>query len=302
MFDMAGEGIRGQALRNVSMKRYTSMRVGGKVPYLFHPLDGEDVARTVRVLREKRMAFRFIGNGTNVVVADEGTDRAVIRMTRIVDAKFTKTGDGATVEVSGGFPLKKLIVRCARQGLSGIEKLYGIPGTVGGAIKMNAGSFGVSISDCLKSVTVIDEEGLLGSKEREEMSFGYRTSSLRDTDCVLTAVFRLHGGDRKGVEAEMERVWHERLSKHPMDLPSAGSIFKNVNGKPCWKYIDDAGLRGFRVGDACVSEKHPNFIVNLGRASASDIRRLIMAVKKGVYEKTGIELEEEVELWGFNDR
>lgn len=296
---MADERI--DVLKNVSMKRYTSIKVGGIVPYLFYPVDGEDLSRAVAHARQKGLPFRFFGNGTNIIVSDKGVKMTLIRITRFGHVQFLKTGDGALVEASGGISLKKLIRESADKGLSGIEKLYGIPGTVGGAVKMNAGSFGVTISDCLESVTFLDSAGQLQKIEKKDAIFGYRTSSFQDTECILSATFRLSNADRRQIEADVERVWQERLTKHPMDLPSAGSVFKNTGEKPCWHYIEQAGFRGYRIGDACISEKHPNFIVNMGHASASDIKLLIESVKEGVQKKTGVELKEEVELWGFDE-
>ncbi|MBP1730032.1 MAG: UDP-N-acetylenolpyruvoylglucosamine reductase, partial [Deltaproteobacteria bacterium] len=184
------------------------------------------------------------------------------------------------------------------RGLSGTEKLYGIPGTVAGAIKMNAGSFGVAVSDHLLSVTYLGRTGRLESRAKSELPFGYRTSSFAPSDCILGAAFELAFGEKVEIRIVMEQVWSERWEKHPMDLPSAGSIFKNTGGKPAWKYIDEVGLRGYRMGNACISEKHPNFIVNLGDARATDIVGLIRKVKQEVYDRLGVTMEEEVELWG----
>jgi len=292
--------IKGQVVRDASMKRYTSMRVGGQVAYLLYPEDEEDVTAAVTWLREKDHPFRFLGNGTNVIVADEGMKGGVIRVTRIKHLSFTPTGESTLVEASGGLPLASLIREASDRGLSGLEKLYGIPGTVGGAIKMNAGSFAASISDPLRSMRLTNRNGSITSKEKKDVEFGYRTSSIGAGQSILSAVFELTPADPAQIRAEMERVWRERLEKHPMDLPSAGSIFKNKNGNPSWKYLDNAGLRGFRIGGACFSEKHPNFIVNTGNATASDVLGLIDAAKKGVREALGVVLEEEVELWGFD--
>jgi UDP-N-acetylmuramate dehydrogenase len=282
------------------MKRYTSMKVGGPAPYLFYPEDAAGVAEAIGWLGRKKLPFRFLGKGTNVIVADRGIDMGIIRTTGMGHLRFRTTVGGALCDAGGGLPLKKLIAAAAARGLSGLEKLYGIPGTVGGAIKMNAGSFGAAVSDCLVSVVCVDEKGKVRAMQADEMTFGYRRSSIGKTECIVEATFRLAPGDRAAIEAEMDDLWRQRLEKHPMDLPSAGSVFRNESGTPAWTYIDRAGLRGFTTGRACVSAKHPNFIVNLGGASASDVLRLIETVKKGVREATGIELEEEVELWGFD--
>ena len=294
--------IKGQVVRDASMKRYTSMRVGGRVAYLLYPEDEEDVTAAVAWLRDKDHPFRFLGNGTNVIVADEGMRGGVIRITRIRHLSFVRTRGSTLVEASGGLPLASLIREACDRGLSGLEKLYGIPGTVGGAIKMNAGSFAASISDSLRSMRLTNRNGSISSVDKKDVEFGYRTSSIGAGQSILSAVFELTDADPALIKAEMERVWHERREKHPMDLPSAGSIFKNKNGNPSWKYVDQAGLRGLRIGGACISEKHPNFIVNTGNATASDVVGLIDAAKKGVREALGVVLEEEVEMWGFDGR
>jgi UDP-N-acetylmuramate dehydrogenase len=298
---MEPQGITGRVLRNVSMKRYTSMKVGGTVPYLFYPEDEAGLRLAIAWLNETGQSYRFLGNGTNVIVADRGFGGGLIRVSRMRRLRFTMTGTGASVEAGAGLPLKSVIRSCAARGLTGLEKLFGIPGTVGGALKMNAGSFGAAISDCLNSLRYMDESGAVQKRRKDEMKFGYRSSSILDRHCVIEATFGLTHADPSRIQADMDCVWRERLRKHPMERPSAGSVFKNGNGGPCWSYIDRAGLRGAHVGAAAVSDKHPNFIVNMGGATASDVVRLIETVKKRVAEASGVTLEEEVELWGFDD-
>jgi len=287
-------------VRNASMKRYTSMKVGGPVPYLVYPEDEKDLITTIEWLRHQGLGVRFLGNGTNVIVADKGVEVGLIRMTRVRHLHFHNIPGGARVEAAGGLSLKILIRECCGRGLAGLETLYGIPGTIGGAVKMNAGSFGASISGCLRSVRVADSDGVR-TIERANMDFGYRSSSFQNAQCILEAAFELRTDDTQRIKADMEYVWQKRQQKHPMELPSAGSVFKNRPGTACWKLIDEAGLRGLRIGGACVSEKHANFIVNTGHASAADVRGLINEVKKGVRETTGVTLDEEVELWGFDE-
>ncbi len=283
------------------MKRYTSMRVGGAVPYLFYPVDERDLSNIVHWCGRKRLPYRFLGNGTNLIIADRGVKAGVIRMTRMRHLHFRTTDDGAIARAAGGLPLKTLIARCAGRGLAGLQKLFGIPGTVGGAVKMNAGSFGVAVSDCLLSVRVMDGNGSIRSIDRKRLDFGYRTSPFKNDDCVVEASFRLKADSPERIKSDMDDVWGQRCEKHPMDFPSAGSIFRNKNGVPCWKRIDEAGLRGLAIGGACVSKKHANFIINTGGASADDVRRLIDRVKKDVKAATGVALQEEVELWGFDE-
>jgi UDP-N-acetylmuramate dehydrogenase len=294
------KGIRGTVLKNVLMQRYTSMKVGGPVSYLVYPRDEEDLLRVLGIAKEAGIKYRFVGNGTNIIVHDKGLKEAVIRTTRMKRVSYSKVDDDALAEASGGTPLKGFIVDNARHGLSGLEKLYWIPGTVGGGIKMNAGSFGSWISDTLESVRLVDKEGEIINFQKDKMGFGYRTSRVESSECVLTARFRLRNRNKDDVQKDMEYVFDERKKRHPMDFPSAGSVFKGVDGEPAWKFIEKAGLKGLSIGGAMVSDKHANFIINTGRARAEDVKLLIERIKKEVFEKMGVTLEEEVELWGFH--
>lgn len=297
---MEWKGLRGTVLRDISMKRYTSMKVGGRAAYLVYPADEDDLRRTLRSFQTEGMKYRVFGNGTNVIVDDRGINEALVRITRMKHTRYVKTGCGVSAQVSGGMSLRAFIRDCAEKGLSGLEKLYGIPGTVGGGIKMNAGSFGRHISDTLEECTVSDARGSLMTIAKNDMHFGYRTSCLKTTECVVSARFALTIKDRQEIQDDMNYVYGERKKRHPMDYPSAGSIFKSVAGVPAWKYIEEAGLKGFSIGGAAISDKHANFIINLGFASARDIYDLACRVKKEVFEKLGVVLTEEVEFWGFN--
>jgi len=293
-------GIEGTILKNVSMKIYTSMKVGGPVSYLIYPRDEEELLRVLRMAEEKGVRYRFLGNGTNIIVHDRGIPEVVIRTTRMQRVDYKKMNDGALVEVSGGMSLKGFIINNARRGLAGLEKLYWIPGTVGGGIKMNAGSFGSWISDAIESVRLVNRDGKIASYLKSEMEFGYRESRVGPSECVLTARFRLWNRDKDDIQKDMDYVYGERKKRHPMEFPSAGSVFKGVSGEPAWKFIERAGLKGIAIGGAMVSDKHANFIINRGNATAQDIKTLIDKIKKEVFEKTGVTLEEEVEFWGFN--
>jgi UDP-N-acetylmuramate dehydrogenase len=294
------KGIRGTVLKDVLMQRYTSMKVGGPVSYLVYPRDEEDLLRVLGIAKEAGIKYRFVGNGTNIIVHDKGLKEAVIRTTRMKRMSYSKVDDDAIAEVSGGTSLKGFIVNNVRRGLSGLEKLYWIPGTVGGGIKMNAGSFGSWISDTLESVRSVDKEGKITAFQKDEMGFGYRTSRVESSECVLTARFRLRNRNKDDIQKDMDYVFEERKKRHPMDFPSAGSVFKGVDGEPAWKFIEKAGLKGTSIGGAMVSDKHANFIINTGGARAEDVKLLIERIKKEVFEKMGVTLEEEVELWGFH--
>lgn len=297
---MEWTGIEGTTLKNVSMKRYTSMKVGGPASYLIYPRDEGELVRVLHIAQEQGVRYRFLGNGTNIIVHDKGIREVVIRTTRMHRVDYKKLDDGALAEVSGGTSLKGFISDTARRGLSGLEKLYWIPGTVGGGIKMNAGSFGSRISDAVESVRLVNKDGEIASYLKSEMEFGYRESRIGPSECVLTARFRLWNRDKNDILKDMDYVYGERKKRHPMEFPSAGSVFKGVAGEPAWKFIERAGLKGIAIGGAMVSDKHANFIINTGKATAQDVKLLIDKIKKEVFEKTGVTLEEEVEFWGFN--
>ena len=298
---MEWKGIRGTVLSNVSMKRYTSMKVGGRVSYLAYPHDEEDLLRVLHIAKEEGVKYRFLGNGTNIIVHDKGLKEAVIRTTRIKHVSYTKIYEGAFVEASGGTSLKGFIGDNASHGLSGLEKLYWIPGTIGGGIKMNAGSFGSWISDTLESVRLVDKNGKVLSFRKDEMGFAYRTSRVGSSECILSALFHLRNKNKEDIRRDMEYVFGERKKRHPMDFPSAGSVFRGVDGEPAWKFIEKAGLKGISIGGAMVSDKHANFIINTGGATARDVKLLIDKIKQEVFGKTGVSLEEEVMLWGFDE-
>ncbi len=282
------------------MRRYTSMRVGGPAKWLLYPADRTDILAMVRHLNDSGIPYRFLGNGTNIIVSDEGVKAALIRITKMTRLAFEKTRDGAIAEVGGGYPLARFIRECAKRGLGGLERLYWIPGSVGGAIKMNAGSFDQSISDTVIGMDVLTARGEIIEKAVKFEDFGYRVSPVGRQECVIAGRFRLRTADAEDLEQQMEYVYRERKERHPMEYPSAGSVFKAAKGRSAWWFVEKAGLRGYRIGDACVSEKHTNFIVNMGRARAADIAALIGKIKEEVFSKLGVTLEEEVELWGFN--
>ena len=296
---MDWKGIKGIVMRDIPMKRYTSMKVGGPARFLVYPTGVSDLGAALKRLSGEGIKARILGNGTNVIVHDRGLDEALIRITRMGHLRYAKAGERVAVEVSGGVSLTRLIRENARRGLSGLEKLYSIPGTVGGAIKMNAGSFGQSVSDGLAEARVMDDRGVESAIGKGD-AFGYRKSPVKPSECVVDAQFLLEKRDESEILRDMDYVCQERRKRHPWEYPSAGSVFKKAGDEPAWRLIERAGLKGLRVGGAQVSEKHANFIVNLGWATAADIKTLIERIKKEVFEKTGATLEEEVEFWGFD--
>lgn len=297
---MEWKGLKGSVLKDVCMKRYTSMKVGGQAPYLIYPKDRADLLEVLGRVKKENSTFRILGNGTNIIVSDKGVNTILLRLTKMKQMRYENTKRETIVSVSGGFPLRLFIKELAERELGGLEKLYWIPGTVGGGIRMNAGSFGQSISDTLEEVTMVDESGNVSIISKGHLRFDYRSSPIGIADCVVSAKFRLMKKKKSDILRDMQFVYNERRKRHPMEYPSAGSVFKSVNNEPAWSFIEKAGLKGYIIGDAQVSEKHANFIINRGRAKAKDIWDLIQKIKTEVYQQLGVTLHEEVELWGFN--
>jgi UDP-N-acetylmuramate dehydrogenase len=281
--------------KRVSLKRYTSFKIGGKAKYFITVRKIEKLIEAVKIARELKIRFVLIGGGSNILFDSRGFDGLVIRN----KCEGIRIRKGGFVEALSGTSLKKLIKKCSAHSLEGLENLYGIPGTVGGAIFGNAGAYGSSISDFLEEVEILDLNGERKVLKKEEIQFGYRDSQFkRNGSIILKARFRLRKGKRKEIIEKIQEVWRKRREKIP-PFPCAGSFFKNIlkeDGKkiPAGELIEKAGLKGFRIGDACVWREHANFIINLGRADSSQILSLAEKIKSEVKEKFGFELEEEV--------
>jgi UDP-N-acetylmuramate dehydrogenase len=284
------ESFGGKVLVSEPLERHTTYHVGGEARLLVCPRDADDAARVHSFVRVERIPFAVIGAGSNVIAPDEGIDGVVIK-TAVSSARIVFLG-GGRVRADAGVPLLDLVRATAARGLSGLEPLAGIPGTVGGAVVMNAGTRDAETAQHLSRVDVLTAPGRKRTLAAKECSLGYRRSIFLGTDWfILGAEFRLGRGDAvRSIEA-VERFLGDRGSKYPLDLPSAGSVFKRPRGDYAGRLIEEAGCKGMRVGDAVVSEVHANFIVNAGAAKASDIMELIARVRKVVFDKTGIYLE-----------
>lgn len=281
--------------KRVSLKRYTSFKIGGKAKYFITVRKIEKLIEAVKIARELKIPFVIIGAGSNILFDSKGFDGLVIRN----KCERIKIRKGGIVEAFSGTSLKKLIKKCAKHSLEGLESLYGIPGTVGGAVFGNAGAYGSTISDFLKEVEILDEKGERITLRKEDLDFGYRNSRFkREKWIILKVIFVLKKGRRSEILGRIKGIWEKRRELIP-PFPSAGSFFKNIikeNGSkiPAGELIEKAGLKGFRMGNAGIWEKHANFIVNLGGAKSSEILTLAEIVKSKVKEISGIELEEEV--------
>lgn len=278
------------------MKNHTTFRIGGPADALALPKTPEEVAEVVRFCHEHAQPYYVLGNGSNLLVSDEGYRGLVLQLYRNFNDIQV---NGETITVQSGAMLAAVARAAYQTGLTGLEFASGIPGTIGGAVVMNAGAYGGEMKNVLKEVTVLTKEGEVLVIPAKALELGYRTSVIpKNGWIVLGAVLQLKKGDQEQILARMEELKEQRITKQPLDLPSAGSTFKRPKGYFAGKLIMDAGLRGFTVGGAQVSEKHCGFVVNRGNATAADVWELICEVKRRVKEITGVELEPEVKLLG----
>lgn len=286
-----------QVLIQEPMKNHTTFRIGGPAACFVRPQDAGQVERILHICRENEVPWFILGNGSNLLVSDRGFDGVIIQIYRNM-SRIQVSGHHMTVQA--GALLSAVAKQALRGGLSGLEFASGIPGTVGGAVVMNAGAYGGEMKDVVESVTVLDEEGAVRKLAREELQMGYRTSLVKKKGyTVLEAVLKLNDGDPAAISARMEELKEQRVSKQPLEYPSAGSTFKRPEGYFAGKLIMDSGLRGFRVGGAQISEKHCGFVINTGDATAEDVVRLIRQVQDIVYEKFHVKLEPEVRFLGI---
>lgn len=288
--------FRGRLSLSEPLSNYTSFRIGGPADYYLEPVDKSDVVSVVSYLQQQSFPFLVIGKGSNMLVSDEGVRGAVVNMERGLTAMSV---EGDIVSVESGVTMARFVEFSIQHGFKGVEMLPGIPGTIGGAVVMNAGAYGGEISDYLLDVEVL-RNGKVLSIGKAEAGFTYRRSALYG-DIVLGARFRFSRGDK----AELMRVRRELLLKRnraqPVNMPNSGSMFKNPEGTHAAKLIEECGLKGTRRGNAQISERHANFIVNLGGATARDVVDLVELARTAVLEKFGIALELEVKLIGFTE-
>lgn len=278
------------------MKKHTTFRIGGPADYYLCPHSIEELQKVLKICREQEMAFFILGNGSNLLVSDKGYRGVVIQLWKnFSDITVKET----TIEVKAGALLSKVAAEALEEGLTGMEFASGIPGTIGGAVVMNAGAYGGEMKDIIKEVTVLNQEGEMLTLSKEEMKLGYRTSIVKEKGyIVVSVVLQLKNGDKEEIRRVMEDLKNRRVTKQPLDMPSAGSTFKRPEGYFAGKLIMDAGLRGFSVGGAQVSEKHCGFVVNKGDATAEDVLGLIHEVQMRVQEQFGVVLEPEVKFLG----
>lgn len=287
-----GENVR----RQEPMSLHTTFRIGGPADLFVMPGSIQAVADSIRICKETQTPYAVIGNGSNLLVSDAGYRGVIIQIGRNLNQI---TGNGEEIRAQAGAMLSVIAKTALLESLTGFEFASGIPGTLGGAVVMNAGAYGGEMKDVLTEVTVLTREGEIRTIPAEKLELGYRTSlAAKNGWIILEAVLRFQKGDAEVIRSRMEELKVQRVTKQPLDLPSAGSTFKRPEGYFAGKLIMDAGLRGFTVGGAQISEKHCGFVVNKGGATAEDVRNLICAVQKKVQEDAGVKLEPEVKFLG----
>ena len=279
-----------------ALAKHTSFRIGGPAEVMAFPKNAEELSKLLRTAAQLQVKPAILGAGTNVLAADEGLPGLCICLKDCMDGM--EVLDGNRIRVMAGVTMSRAAVFAANHGLSGMEFAHGIPGTVGGGVYMNAGAYGGEICDICESVDVMDMQGSLRTLTNEEMQFSYRHSVLEDEGwIVVSAVFHLEAKNANEIKTRMKELMGKRSASQPLDLPSAGSAFKRPVGGYAAALIDGAGLKGFSVGGAAISTKHAGFAVNMGGATAENVKELLKQVSDRVYENSGIRLEPEVRIW-----
>ncbi|MDR7076378.1 UDP-N-acetylmuramate dehydrogenase [Neobacillus niacini] len=287
----------GKVKRNELLSQHTTMKIGGPADLLIEPSSLENIQRVMNFIKDRQLPWRAIGRGSNLLVSDKGIEGVVIKLGSGLDHLSINE---STITVGGGHSLVSLSTLISKKGLSGLEFASGIPGSVGGAVYMNAGAHGSDISKILTKAHILFENGEIEWLSRDEMEFTYRTSVLQKKrpGIVLEAEFILTKGDRAAIVSQMQKNKDYRKETQPWNFPCAGSIFRNPLPHYAGKLIEDAGLKGYQIGGAKISEMHGNFIVNAGNAKAKDVLDLIQYIKDTIQNLYGIKMETEVEIVG----
>lgn len=277
------------------LKNHTTFRIGGAARYYAVPENADEIKETIQFAKGKNLPYLTIGRGSNILFPDDGYPGVVIEIgSGMEKIEILEKG---RVRAQAGVALSTLASIVARQSLTGFEFAGGIPGTLGGAVTMNAGAYGGEIKDCIETATVMNDAGEIRVLSKEELELGYRSSVIQKKGyLVLEAVFCFDEGDRETILARMRELNAKRREKQPLEFASAGSTFKRPEGYFAGKLIEDSGLKGYRIGDAQVSEKHCGFVINRGNATAAEVLRVIEDVQKKVYETFGVRLEPEVKV------
>lgn len=280
---------------NADMKQNTSFKVGGTADVLLCPKEYSQLQETVRICNENNIPFIVLGNGSNILVRDGGIREVVIKLTSINFLEISQN----KIKAGSGVSLKEVSDFALENSLTGFEFACGIPGSVGGAVFMNAGAYNGEIKNIITQAEVLDREGNIKTLDKEQLSFDYRKSNIMEQGyIVLSAVFTLEYGDKETIKSTIDDLTARREEKQPLEYPSAGSTFKRPKGYFAGKLIQDCELKGFTIGGAAVSEKHSGFVINKGNATAKDVLDVISHVQETVMQKFGVKLETEVRIIG----
>ena len=280
---------------NADMKQNTSFKVGGTADVLLCPKEYSQLQETVRICNENNIPFIVLGNGSNILVRDGGIREVVIKLTSINFLEISQN----KIKAGSGVSLKEVSDFALENSLTGFEFACGIPGSVGGAVFMNAGAYNGEIKNVITQAEVLDREGNIKTLDKEQLSFDYRKSNIMEQGyIVLSAVFTLEYGDKETIKSTIDDLTARREEKQPLEYPSAGSTFKRPKGYFAGKLIQDCELKGFTIGGAAVSEKHSGFVINKGNATAKDVLDVISHVQETVMQKFGVKLETEVRIIG----
>ena len=280
------------------MKKHTTFKIGGVAEYLIKIDAIEDLKEILEMSNQNNIPITIIGNGSNLLVLDKGI-QGITLMIKLEKVEIKETGETIQITVGAGEKLGKLAQMCLQKEIMGLEELSGIPGTIGGAIRMNAGAHGREMKDIVKTVKCIDYQGKEKEFKKEELEFDYRSSIFKKEKYIITEVtLELQKGQKEKIKAKMEEYAPYRKEKQPLEYPSAGSTFKRGADFITAKLIDEAGLKGYTIGDAEVSTKHSGFIINKGEATAKEVLALVKYVQEKVYEKFHKKIELEIEILG----
>ena len=288
--------LSGKVSGNFPLSSVTTFRTGGAADYLFEPESEESAAKALSILSGEKIPFHIIGGGSNLLVSDEGLRGVVVRF---ADENASLSEENGLIYAPSSLSKERFISGVIERGFGGVEFMAGIPGAVGGGIYMNAGTYMGSFSDILRKIKIADYCGNIKEIDVTCDLSGYREMKIPSGCAILGGYFSLPRTDSpESVRRSVDDIIADRWKKHPMEYPSAGSVFKNPEGYSSWKLINDSGLKGYAVGGAMISEKHTNFIINTGNALSSDIYRLVNHVRETVYSRFGVKLETEIRMMG----
>ena len=290
--------IEEKIMFDVPMKNYTSFKIGGKAEKFLKIKNEEELKNAIKYARENNLKITIIGNGSNLLVLDSGIKGLVLKI-EIDELKIEKKENYVEVTVGSGYKTMALGAKLMNEGITGFEELSGIPGTIGGAIFMNAGAYGKEIKDINISTKCMDYDGNIFILQNKEQEFEYRSSIFKNGKyIILETKLKLEDGKKEEIKNKINEFLSSRKEKQPLEYPSAGSTFKRQEGVITAKLIDECGLKGVKIGGAMVSTKHAGFIVNYSNATAKDVLNLIKYIKEKIYEKYGIKIEEEIRIVG----